>query len=115
MKSGEGKGGVGVQVSVLLSALHTGVVRSMAPLVSWKVAMVNVVSIAALNVKTTGALAETPLAPLAGVTETIVGPAARAWLRKLIALPTASNPAIRKVRRKGGNRFISFLYCINGI
>jgi hypothetical protein len=105
MKSDEGNGGVGVQVSVFWSALHVEAVVSVAPLVSRNITVVNVVSIAALNVNTTGALAETPLAPLAGTTETMVGPAARAWVRRLIALATASNPAAREARPKRANEF----------
>jgi hypothetical protein len=92
-------------VSVFWSALHVEAVVSVAALVSWNIAVVNVVSIAALNVNTTGALGETPLAPLAGTTETMLGPAARAWVRKPIALTTASNPAVRKTRPKRANEF----------
>jgi hypothetical protein len=105
ISSGEGNGGLGVHVSVFWSVLHVAVVDSVAKFVSRNVATVAVVSIASLNVKTTGALGATPEAPLAGTTETIVGPAARAWVRKLITLTTASNSAVRKARPKRGNDF----------
>ena len=68
-------------MSFFWSVLHVGVVGSVAPLVSSNIAVVKVVSIAALNVKTTAALGETPVAPLAGTTETMVGAAAQTWAR----------------------------------
>src|ERR1700722_14545254 len=105
MKSGVGKAGAGVQVSVLLSVLQVGVVVSVLPLVSSNIAVVKVVFIAPLNVKTTAALAETPVAPVVGTTETMVGPAAAIWARKLIVPTTASNPAVREARTKRGNKF----------
>jgi hypothetical protein len=87
-----------VHVSVFWSVLHAAVVVNVVKFVSRNVAIVAVVSIAALKVNTTLAVGEMPLAPLAGTTETIVGPCARAWFRKLIALTTASERAVREAR-----------------
>ena len=70
----DGNAGVGVQVSIVLPELQTGEVGSVAavvPSINW--ASVALVSIASLNVKTTAADGDTPVALFAGTVETMVG------------------------------------------
>ena len=102
ISSGDGNAGAGVQVSVVWSLLHEEVAVSVAKFVSRNDATVTEVFIALLNVKTTGALGETPEAPFAGTTETRVGACARTCPTKpkLITPRTARNPANRKTRTK---------------
>jgi hypothetical protein len=66
---------------------------------------VAVVSMAALKVKTTLAFDATPVAPVAGTTDTMVGAARPTWARRLIALTIASNPEAPEARTKRGNAF----------
>jgi hypothetical protein len=63
--------------------------------------MVAAVSTAALNWKMTGVVAATPDAPLAGTTETMVGPCC-AWsgIKTVIALANATQAAAREARTR---------------
>ena len=71
----DGNAGEGVQVSTVLVASQLEVVAGGLNGFegSMNCAIVAVVSIASLNVKTTAAVGETPVAPEAGTVETIVG------------------------------------------
>ena len=68
-----GNDGSGVQVSTVSPALHDGVVVMKLKLGSKKVADVILVFIAALKVKTTVVVDETPVAPFAGTVEVMIG------------------------------------------
>ena len=68
-----GNAGEGVHVKIVLPPLHAGEVGR--KLVSMNIAVVAAGFIASLKVKTTAADGETPLAPLNGTVETMVGTA----------------------------------------
>lgn len=73
-----GNGGTGVQVRTVFCAFQLGVVvRSVNVVPSKKVAVVAVGSIGSLNVNTTGAEGEMPVAKSGGTVETMVGCALR--------------------------------------
>jgi hypothetical protein len=75
-----GNDGAGVQVKTVLPELHTVPgCGTIGPALFEKITEVAAVYIAVLNVNTTGLLGDTPVAPLTGLTDRIVG-CARSWL-----------------------------------
>src|SRR5215472_9056190 len=76
-----GNDGAGVQVSTVLPELHAIPTGRKAPAAFVNCATVAAVYIAVLNVNTTGLLGDTPVAPLAGLTDTIVGCASTVSVR----------------------------------
>jgi hypothetical protein len=103
-----GNAGEGVHVNTVSPALHVAKVVSGVKglLRSRNVAAVTLVSIGSLNVKTTAAEGETPVAPSIGTVETSVG-TARAG-DKCVSAETSTNSRRKTICRKKVNGFIRF-------
>src|SRR5262249_11682470 len=93
-----GNGAAGVQVNTVPPELHTGVTGRMPPALFEKIVEVAAVYMGVLKVNTTGLLGDIPVAPLGGLTDTIVG-CAPSWLSP-VRVRINKRPETNRPRRK---------------